>query len=68
MTLQTSEKGIDIRATNAAKPPELVRGLNVWHATSIVAGTIIGFIANGEGSKKFVNAATGALHRLDEKN
>src|SRR5579863_10179404 len=22
--------------------PELVRGLNVWHATSIVAGTIIG--------------------------
>src|SRR5579863_2867203 len=27
---------------NAAKPAELVRGLNVWHATSIVAGTIIG--------------------------
>jgi APA family basic amino acid/polyamine antiporter len=28
----------------AAEPhgPELVRGLNVWHATSIVAGTIIG--------------------------
>ena len=22
--------------------PELLRGLNVWHATSIVAGTIIG--------------------------
>ena len=22
--------------------PQLVRGLNVWHATSIVAGTIIG--------------------------
>ncbi len=42
MTLQTSEKGVDIRATNAAKPPELVRGLNLWHATSIVAGTIIG--------------------------
>jgi APA family basic amino acid/polyamine antiporter len=30
-------------ATVAARPaPELVRGLNVWHATSIVAGTIIG--------------------------
>ncbi|HYM75741.1 MAG TPA: amino acid permease [Candidatus Dormibacteraeota bacterium] len=26
----------------AATHPELVRGLNVWHATSIVAGTIIG--------------------------
>ncbi len=25
-----------------AERPELVRGLNVWHATSIVAGTIIG--------------------------
>lgn len=32
-------------ATNAAaveKPTQLVRGLNAWHATSIVAGTIIG--------------------------
>lgn len=31
-------------ATTAAEKhsPELVRGLNVWHATSIVAGTIIG--------------------------
>src|SRR4029077_16967343 len=31
---------------NASVPvgahPELLRGLNVWHATSIVAGTIIG--------------------------
>lgn len=27
---------------NANHRPELVRGLNVWHATSIVAGTIIG--------------------------
>lgn len=26
----------------AQKSPQLVRGLNVWHATSIVAGTIIG--------------------------
>jgi len=25
-----------------AQPPELVRGLNAWHATAIVAGTIIG--------------------------
>ena len=24
------------------KAPELVRGLNVWHATAIVVGTIIG--------------------------
>lgn len=29
-------------AMGSAKRPELVRGLNVWHATSIVAGTIIG--------------------------
>ena len=30
-------------AVAAQKPrPELLRGLNVWHATSIVAGTIIG--------------------------
>ncbi len=30
-------------AIAAEKPgPELIRGLNVWHATSIVAGTIIG--------------------------
>ncbi len=29
-------------ATVATERPELVRGLNVWHAVSIVAGTIIG--------------------------
>jgi len=28
--------------TTATRGPELVRGLNTWHATSIVAGTIIG--------------------------
>jgi len=27
---------------NAKHAPELIRGLNMWHATSIVAGTIIG--------------------------
>src|SRR6266699_6141569 len=38
MSLQTSTH------TTVTKPqaPELVRGLNAWHATSIVAGTIIG--------------------------
>ncbi len=41
MPSHTSTKGgtTDVRKTAA---PELVRGLNVWHATSIVAGTIIG--------------------------
>src|SRR5579871_6353112 len=29
-------------SVTASRPAELVRGLNVWHATSIVAGTIIG--------------------------
>ncbi len=29
-------------ASSEKHSPELVRGLNVWHATSIVAGTIIG--------------------------
>ena len=29
-------------SVTAKRGPELVRGLNVWHATSIVAGTIIG--------------------------
>ena len=40
MTLQAFSR----RPTEAgtASRPELVRGLNVWHATSIVAGTIIG--------------------------
>src|SRR5215472_6010255 len=35
--------GLDFSSVTSAKQrPELVRGLNVWHATSIVAGTIIG--------------------------
>jgi basic amino acid/polyamine antiporter, APA family len=29
-------------AVGTRRRPELIRGLNVWHATSIVAGTIIG--------------------------
>jgi basic amino acid/polyamine antiporter, APA family len=33
---------IDSPIAAAKHGPELVRGLNVWHATSIVAGTIIG--------------------------
>ena len=37
MPVQTSEQ---VRAVE--NTPKLVRGLNVWHATSIVAGTIIG--------------------------
>src|SRR5690348_4482873 len=37
MPLQTSTGSGTVEAT-----PKLVRGLNVWHATSIVAGTIIG--------------------------
>jgi APA family basic amino acid/polyamine antiporter len=39
MSLQTSESRITAGGTTG---PGLVRGLNVWHATSIVAGTIIG--------------------------
>lgn len=35
---QASGQAVSITADR----PELVRGLNVWHATSIVAGTIIG--------------------------
>ena len=31
-----------VAVTGEKHAPELVRGLNVWHATSIVAGTIIG--------------------------
>jgi basic amino acid/polyamine antiporter, APA family len=31
-----------LATTKEKHAPELVRGLNVWHATSIVAGTIIG--------------------------
>ena len=33
---------MDIATTKEKQAPELVRGLNAWHATSIVAGTIIG--------------------------
>ena len=33
----------------APKPaPDLLRELNVWHATAIVAGTIIGWMAYSE--------------------
>ena len=40
MSLQTSSQhGVGV--TVVAKPA-LLRGLNVWHATSVVAGTIIG--------------------------
>lgn len=40
MPLQTSSPRPDTAPSHSG--PELVRGLNVWHATSIVAGTIIG--------------------------
>jgi basic amino acid/polyamine antiporter, APA family len=40
MSLQTSsQQGV---AVTVVAKPALLRGLNVWHATSIVAGTIIG--------------------------
>ena len=40
MSFETSsEPGV---AVKVAAKPALLRGLNVWHATSIVAGTIIG--------------------------
>lgn len=42
MSLQTSEPRTSTGRTSGTTGPELVRGLNVWHATSIVAGTIIG--------------------------
>lgn len=38
MSVEISKK----HETTSQHAPELVRGLNVWHATSIVAGTIIG--------------------------
>jgi basic amino acid/polyamine antiporter, APA family len=38
----TSEQTAATGTTSDKSRPELVRGLNVWHATSIVAGTIIG--------------------------
>ena len=39
MSIETTKEqsAVDVR-----RAPELIRGLNVWHATSIVAGTIIG--------------------------
>src|SRR5205814_5003682 len=42
MSLGTSEQRAASDTTSDQSRPELVRGLNVWHATSIVAGTIIG--------------------------
>src|SRR5947209_18913956 len=43
MSLQTFSKKDGAAIDGAEKAaPQLVRGLNVWHATSIVAGTIIG--------------------------
>src|ERR1700758_2603492 len=43
MSLQTtSEKRMSTDPVRGRTGPELVRGLNVWHAISIVAGTIIG--------------------------
>ena len=41
-SLQTSGRTPSPSTTADKSRPELVRGLNVWHATSIVAGTIIG--------------------------
>lgn len=37
-----SQRSLDRSTVALSRGPELVRGLNVWHATSIVAGTIIG--------------------------
>ncbi len=37
MSIETKQSQV-----NAKHAPELIRGLNIWHATSIVAGTIIG--------------------------
>src|SRR4051812_33168329 len=42
MSLETSEQRRVAVSGSAERRPELVRGLNVWHAISIVAGTIIG--------------------------
>src|SRR6266568_3789556 len=42
MSVETSEKRRVAVSGSAERRPQLVRGLNVWHATSIVAGTIIG--------------------------
>lgn len=42
MSLETSQDHAAITANAPKHGPELVRGLNLWHAVSIVAGTIIG--------------------------
>ena len=42
MSPRASEERSALAPTKERQAPELVRGLNVWHATSIVAGTIIG--------------------------
>jgi len=42
MSPNASEGRTAVATTEKKHAPELVRGLNVWHATSIVAGTIIG--------------------------
>jgi hypothetical protein len=43
MRSETSVASSDVNSTAGGDHgPELVRGLNVWHAISIVAGTIIG--------------------------
>src|SRR3954451_5279277 len=42
MSLETSEQRTVAASPSDERRPELVRGLNVWHAISIVAGTIIG--------------------------
>src|SRR5262245_30179778 len=39
MSIETTKEQSPVGIRRA---PELIRGLNVWHATSIVAGTIIG--------------------------
>lgn len=39
MSIETTKEQ---SAVGKRRAPELIRGLNVWHATSIVAGTIIG--------------------------
>src|SRR6516165_2795610 len=39
MSIETTKQQM---AVGKQHTPELIRGLNVWHATSIVAGTIIG--------------------------
>jgi APA family basic amino acid/polyamine antiporter len=39
---KSSEGGTGVAIVEEKRGPQLVRGLNVWHATSIVAGTIIG--------------------------